>query len=75
MNLCSPPSAASRSAPGPQHQVIGVAEHDIGAGRRAPVHSMRLHGRRVPTGMNAGVRDRAVRRCEKPSARGAVVAR
>ena len=33
MNVCRPPSAATRSAPGAQHQMVGVGEHDVGAGR------------------------------------------
>ncbi len=52
---------------GPQHQVIGVAEQDVGAGR---AHRLRLEPLTVawvPTGMNAGVRTGpcgvSVRRC------------
>ena len=33
MKRCRPPRRATRSAPGPQHQVVGVGEHDLGAGR------------------------------------------
>ena len=35
MNRCRPPSRATRSAVGPQHQVVGVAQDDVGAGLRA----------------------------------------
>ena len=54
---CRPPSAATRSAPGPQHQVIGVAEDDVGAERRAPGPGyIAFTVPAVPTGMKAGVR-------------------
>ena len=41
---------------GPQHQVIGVAEHDVGAGRRTWSGYSALTVPAVPTGMKAGVR-------------------
>ena len=42
---------------GPQHQMIGVGEDDVGAGRRAPSSgNMALTVAAVPTGMKAGVR-------------------
>ena len=31
MKPCSPPSVSTTSAPGPEHQVVGVAEHDLDA--------------------------------------------
>ena len=33
MNVCRPPSARDALGARPQHQVIGVAEHDVGADR------------------------------------------
>ena len=42
----------------PQHQMIGVAEHDIGAGRAHIVGCTPLTLACVPTGMKAGVRTR-----------------
>ena len=33
MNRCRPPSARDPLGAGPQHQVVGVAEDDVGAGR------------------------------------------
>ena len=63
MKACRPPSAAMRSAPGPQHQMIGIAEHDLGAGRRyRPPASSPFTVACVPTGMKAGVCTRAMRR-------------
>ena len=56
MNRCSPPSRATRSAPGPKHQMIGVAEDDVGARRAHLSGFIALTVAAVPTGMNAGVR-------------------
>ena len=41
---------------GPQHEMIGVGEDDVGAGARTVSGSMALTVAAVPTGMKAGVR-------------------
>ena len=56
-NRPSPPKRATTSAPGPQHQVVGVAEHDLDAERARSRSALRyLIAPRVPTGMKHGVR-------------------
>jgi hypothetical protein len=45
-----------RSAPGAQHQVIGVAQQDVGPGGATDSGSIALTVAAVPTGMKAGVR-------------------
>ena len=58
---------------GPQHQVIGVGEDDVGAGRRTSSGNMALTVAPVPTGMKAGVRMIAARRGDGAGARLAVL--
>ena len=56
MKRCSPPSARDPLGAGPQHQVIGVAEHDVARrSRRRSPGVIALTVAAVPTGMKAGV--------------------
>ena len=72
MNVCSPPSAATRSAPGPQHQVIGVAEQDIGA-RSADIVMVHALDRRLRADRHeSGRAHHAVRGRYLAGARGAI---
>ena len=43
MNRCRPPSLRDALGAGPQHQMIGVAEDDVGAGRAHVLGQHRLH--------------------------------
>ena len=56
-NLCRPPARAITSRPGPQVQVIGVAEDDLASsgGARSSSAVIALTVPAVPTGMNTGV--------------------
>ena len=56
MNLCSPPRLRDPLGAGAQHQVIGVAEQDVGAGGLHLLGVSALTVPAVPTGMKAGVR-------------------
>ena len=56
MNRCRPPSARDALGAGPQHQVVGVAEHDVGARRLHLLGYIAFTVPAVPTGMKAGVR-------------------
>ena len=57
MNPCRPPRRLDHVGSGPQHQVVRVAQHDLGAERaRRSAGRERPHASpRVPTGMNSGV--------------------
>ena len=55
-----PPSRGDDVGAGPQHQVVRVAEHDLGAEVLEVVRRQRAcTAPRVPTGMKHGVRERA----------------
>ena len=63
MNLCKPPERRDALGAGPQHQVIGVGEHDVGAGRahglrrqafHAGLRSDRHEGRRCDGAVRGG---------------------
>ena len=71
MKPCRPPCARMISLPGPQHQVKGVAEHDV---RAEPFELLGRHrlDRAVGAHGHEGRRlDHAVRELEAPAARGA----
>ena len=72
MNWCRPPSCATRSAPGPQHEVIGVAEHHVGAERLHLIGIHRLHGRGRADRHEGRRADDAARHPDLARARGAV---
>ena len=56
-NGAEPAEAGHHLGPGPQHQVVRVAEHDLDAERaRSRRRSRYLMAPRVPTGMKHGVR-------------------
>ena len=57
---------------GPQHQVIGVAENDVGAGLAHGLRQHRLHRRRRADRHEGGRADVAARRCDHAGARRAV---
>ena len=65
------PAAARRArddvGAGPQHQVVGVAEHDLRAEPLVVVGAEVLDRARVPTGMKHGVRIRAAGVCARSS--------
>ena len=72
MNVCRPPSAAMRSAPGRKHEVIGIAEHDLGAGRADVVGREPLHRALRADGHEGRCLNFAVRCHEFTAAGGAV---
>ena len=72
MKRCRPPSLATRSAPGPQHQVVGVGEDDVGAGRLELVGVESLHGGSCPHRHEGRRADWPMRRRDLAQARAAV---
>ena len=59
MNVCRPPSAATALGAGAQHQVVGVGEHDVCAGRAHGFGRETFHRR-------LGADRHEKRRCDQP---------
>ena len=70
--LVQPAERGDALRAGPQHQVIGVGEHDVGAGAAHLVEGDALHGRLRADRHEGRRRDRAARRRYLAAARGAV---
>ena len=56
MNAMQPAQPRDALGAGPEHQMIGVGEDDIGAGDRTSSGYIAFTVAAVPTGMKAGVR-------------------